>query len=143
MGQPIQLEGTIELGPVGESLTDFSDDITSLVIVRGREQVPRQPTFGNAQRIQGAGAREDQVTINFLHDTAASNVWSQLWDALDTDDSVLEFSATLKDEAVSATNPEFTGKIVVTGLETGGEVGTRNNQSQTYSAFDIVKSTGG
>ena len=44
MGEQYQLSGTLKIGPVGGSLVDVSDDVSSLIISRKRESIPKPAT---------------------------------------------------------------------------------------------------
>lgn len=123
----IQLEGAITIDS-----TDYSAEITSLVLSRRRRTSVLPPTFGNAIESAKAGAEYNEVTINFINEKAASKVWAELYDAIDTDTSELAFTARLDDAAVGADNPSFSGTFVVTGVDLGGTVGQVNTQSQTF-----------
>jgi len=130
-----QLEGNITIGA-----TDHSDDITSLVINGTKATTEGGKTFGDASPTTEVGGAEWSVTINFNHDEGASdNVWSTLYTAFLTDSSEAAFTATLKDEAVSATNPEWSGTIIVTDLDIGGTVGDKKQQSKTYPMKNFAR----
>ena len=134
----IQLEG-----PVTINSTDYSDYITSLVITRRRETTNKPATFGNSRSSQKAGSIVEEVTINFLNGIAASEVWAELWDAIDTDTAELTFSARLDDAVIGTDNPSFSGTMVVTGVSVGGDVGIQNQQRWTFPVTDagITKAT--
>lgn len=123
----IQLEGNIEIGG-----TDYSDEITSLVINMRRNTTTRPATFGNANRSQKAGDAENSVTINFINDTVSTALQAELLAAIQTDSAELTFAATLLDEAVGADNPTYSGTMIVTDLDIGGDVGVENQQRKTY-----------
>lgn len=123
----IQLEGTVTLAS-----TDYSSEITSCVLRRQRRTSVLPPTFGNKIESAKAGAEYNELTINFINEKAASKVWSELFDAIDTDTGEIAFTAKLDDGATGSDNPEFSGTIVVTGAEFGGTVGQVNTQSQTF-----------
>lgn len=127
----IQLEGPITLGG-----TDYSDEITNMVIRRRRNMTTKPATFGNSRESQKAGAVVEEVTITCLNDVAAAQVWAELWDAIDTDSGELAFTARLTSAAVGADNPTFSGTLVVTGAEVGGQVGQQNTQQWTFPIND-------
>lgn len=136
--QFIQLEGHIKLGPVGGPLTDYSAEITKLVIKRTRTSVTIPATWADAEESEAAGARKNSMDIEFLTATTAASVWAELWDALDTDDAELDFEATQSTDAVGGDNPKWSGTIVVMSAETGGTAGTIRTQAQS---FPIKKGT--
>lgn len=127
-GNALQLEGNIMLGG-----TDYSDEISSLVINIQRAVVEIPATFGNAQVGKKAGQRMATLTINFLGDPKdAAGVIEELYTAYLTDSSELTFSANLTTGSTSASNPEWSGTIVVSDLDIGGTVGEHYEQSKTY-----------
>lgn len=128
----IQLEGSAKFGPVGGPLVDYSNQITNCVINRTRATVSSPATWGDVTTDVNAGARTETLTINFLTSVAAASFWAELWDALDTDSGELDFEIRLSDAAVGADNPEFSGTLVTTGVDTGGQAGEIRSQSQTF-----------
>lgn len=134
----IQLEGVMKFGPTAGSLTDFSDQITQCLIVRKRNTVTVPPTFANAQESPRAGSRAEEMTITFLNDLTQSGFWAELWDAIDTDTSILYFEVHFDEETNSTNHPGFTGQVVVTGTDAGGTPGETRSSSQT---FPIVAGT--
>lgn len=132
----LQLTGPITLGG-----TDYSDDVTSIIIRRRRAVVTSPATFGNAREVGAAGAISEEIQVNFLNHIAASRVWAELWDAIDSDNAELAFTARFTDGAVAADNPEFSGTCVITGVEVGGAVLQHNQQSWTFpvTAAGITK----
>jgi hypothetical protein len=148
MALDIQLEGSIKFSVIDDtgipdtvSLTEFGAEITSLVINRTRETVARPPTFANAASEQRAGAKADSVTINFFGDeTTAADFWNMAWEATELAPCELYFEATWKLGPVSATNPKFTGIVMVTDLELGGTVNEYKQQSKTWPARSVTRS---
>ena len=133
----VQLTGSLTIGA-----TDFSDSISSIVIKRTRNSVTVPATLGNIREVDKAGSLKEAVEINFFSDLAAASVWADLYDAIDTDSAELTFSGNLDVGATGADNPEFSGTFVVLGLDTGADVGSLREQSQTYPVTDagITKS---
>lgn len=129
----VQLEGNIKFGSTTAD-TNYNASITSLVINRATDIITIPKTFANALTDSEAGGETQTLTINFLGDPlSASSFWAELWDAMDTDDKSLVFAATLNDSTtVSATNPKFSGTVIVAGLGTGGDPGALRTQSQTF-----------
>jgi hypothetical protein len=135
----IQLKGTMTLATV-----DVSAYVSSAVISRTRQSITRPATFGNIRQTQAAGALVETLTLNFFSSTAAASMWADLYDAIDTDTAELAFECTLNEGAAGPDNPEFSGTIVVLGVDTGAAVGTLREQSQTYpiTAAGITKDIG-
>lgn len=134
----LQLKGNLKLGPEDQStptVTDYSGAITSIVINRERSSVTIPPTLKDARETEKAGPLRESVTINFFSDVDAASIWAELYDAMDTDSAILYFEGNLNEGATGADNPQFSGYFSVLGLETGADVGTLREQSQTYPVY--------
>lgn len=139
MGEQYQLSGTIKIGPVGGSLVDVSDDVSSLIISRKRESIPKPATYGNPKKEARAGAIEDQITLVYsFSEVPSTGLWAVMWDALTNDNGELEFEAIYQDGAIGATNPGFTGIFTVVDMDAGSAVNTWKQQSKTYPARSIT-----
>ena len=134
----LQLEGPVTIG--GQ---DYSDEITSVIIRRRRNIITSPATWGNSREVGAAGALQEEIQINFLNHYAATKVWAELWDAIDTDSAELAFTVRGSDAAIGADNPSFEGVMIVTGVEVGGAVMQHNQQSWTFPITDagITKDT--
>lgn len=136
----IQLEGEIRFGSALTlaSMTDYSDEVSSLVINLTREQKDRPATYGVPRTEKRLGAEADQVTLNFFGDEAEpTGLWVAFFEAFRTDSGELYFSAKYKDGVASATNPRFTGIISIADLDAGSTVGEWKQQSKTYPAREV------
>ena len=134
----IQLEGVVKFGPTAGTLTDFSANITNCIIRYTRATVEKPGTYANAQTSQLAGNRAQEIEVNFINDLTQAGFWAELWDAIDTAESILYFEVHFDQQAQSTNHPGFTGQCVVVGTEVGGEVGSIRSSSQT---FPIVAGT--
>jgi hypothetical protein len=123
----LQLEGAVTIGG-----NDYSDEITSVIIRRRRASVTDPATYGNARETQAAGALQEEIQLNFLNHKAATKVWAELWDAIDTPTAELAFTVLLAEGAKAADNPSFEGTMIVMGVEVGGQVMQHNQQSWTF-----------
>ena len=135
----IQLKGNLTLGA-----TDVAAYVSSMVIRRTRNSVTRPATLGNIRETEAAGALKETLTITFHSSVAAASIWAELYDAIDTDDAELTFTGTLEEGAAGADNPEFSGTVVILGVDTGADVTSLRQQTQTYpiTAAGITKNTG-
>lgn len=139
MGDQYQLNGTIKIGPVGGTLVDVSDDVSSLIINRKREALTKPPTYGNPNKEMRAGAIEDQVTLVFSFSEAPStDLWAVMWDAATNDNGELEFEAIYQTGTISSTNPGFTGIFTIVDIDAGTAVNAWKQQSKTYPARSIT-----
>jgi hypothetical protein len=147
MALDIQLEGSIKFGIpeadgsiLAADLDEFGLEISSLVIGRTRQNVSKPPTFGDASINQRAGALEEALTINFFNDeTVATSFWALCWEAIETTPCELYFEATMVDAVPSATNPIFSGYVMVADLDSGGTVNEFKQQSKTWPARGVTK----
>jgi hypothetical protein len=134
-----QLEAQIKIGPVGGTLVDYSSDVSALVINTKAEQVARPATYGAPNKRAAKGALEDMVTLVFNADEQPSTgLWAVMYDALRNGNGELEFSAVYKAGTISASNPKFTGIILVSDIDTGAPVNQWKAQSKTYPARNIA-----
>lgn len=135
----IQLTGSLEI-----NTTDVSDFVHTLTIKRTRASVTVPPRFGNIREVTKAGALLEALEIRFHSSMAASSLWADLYDAIDTDTAELPFSGLLFDNApMGPDNPEYSGTFVVLGIDTGVDVGALRLQTQTYpiTAAGITRTT--
>lgn len=135
----LQLEGPVTVGG-----TDYSDEITSVIIRRRRNMITSPATWGNARETDAAGALKEEIQFNFLNHYAATKFWAELWDAIDTATGELAFTVRGSSAAIGVDNPSFSGTMVVTGVEVGGQALQHNSQSWTFPITEagIVKATG-
>lgn len=135
----IQLEGEIKFGTDPNDLTDYSDEVSSLVLTTTRAQVERPATYGVPRTEQRLGARSDMVTLNFFSDESVPDgLWAEFYAAATTTDSgEVYFSAKFADGPTSATNPLFTGILAIAEMDTGTTVGEWKQQSKTYPARSV------
>jgi hypothetical protein len=136
----IQLEGEIRFGSALTlaTMTDYSDEVSSLVLNLSRAQVERPATYGVPRTEQRLGAETGQAAINFFGDESEpTGLWIAFFEAFRTDSGELYFSAKYKDGAASATNPRFTGIISIADIDTGSTVGEWKQQSKTYPIREV------
>jgi hypothetical protein len=138
----IQLEGEIRFGSALTlaTMTDYSDEVSSLMLNFTRNQVERPPTYGVPRAEQRLGAETQQATINFFGDESEpTGLWVAFFEALRTTDTgELYFSAKYKEGVASATNPRFEGIIAIADMDAGTTVGEWKQQSKTYPARDVA-----
>lgn len=128
----VQLEGVAKFGPTALSLTDFSDQISKCIIHYRRNTVTVPPTLANAQESPRAGSKSEELEIDFISDMTQAGFWAELWDALDTADSILYFEVHPDTQVQSTNHPSFTGQIIVTETMAGGTVGEVRTGSVTF-----------
>lgn len=135
MTDVIQGAAVVMLGPDAGSLTDYSCYISEFVINEQRVLTVKSPSFGSPASEQKAGADTASVTMTYLavpHGT--SGLWWELRRARGTTTGELYFEVKYDNVAVSASNPKYTGYIVVSDLDTGAAGYTARRQSKTFPA---------
>lgn len=139
----VQLGGTIKLGVSSGTAVDYSSFISQLTINFSRETVTLPATFGKPRASESAAAEKDTVTIEFFSSTAAASVWHELYNAIKTDASELYFEGIYNTTAVGADNERWSGKMVITSLDSVPSVGSLRQQSQTYpvTADGVTRAT--
>lgn len=81
------------------------------------------------------GLKSGSLAVEFLDDTAASNVDATLWPLLGT---VVTFEVRLSDAAVGATNPKYTGSVLISKASFGGSHGALPTKSLTFPVSGAV-----
>lgn len=129
----IQLDGEIQFGTAPDALTDYSNEVSSLIINMTRPGVERPATYGTPRTETRLGPRQDQVTINFFSDEdEPDGLWTEFYEAMNTDDGELYFSG-----RHSLTGRTWTGIIGVADLDAGTTVGEWKQQSKTFPAREV------
>ena len=87
------------------------------------------------------------ITASTPPDCSASMSFAALsmifWDAIADADGTINFTATLRDGTVSASNPEWAGVAIVTGTDLGGQVDEIGVSTLTLPLLDRpTKNTG-
>ena len=114
---------------------DLSDHVTSAVINRSFEELPIT-AMGDASMKYVKGLEASTITIDFLNDTATSQVLQTLQDQWGK-----TCALTLKQtsDAVSATNPEYQTTVLVNNTtDINGAVGDISTQSITFTCNSVI-----
>ena len=114
---------------------DLSDHVTSAVINRSFEELPIT-AMGDASMKYVKGLEASTITIDFLNDTATSQVLQTLQAAWGT-----TVALTLKQtsDAVSATNPEYQTTVLVNNTtDINGDVSSISMQSITFTCNSVI-----
>lgn len=131
----IQGAAVVMLGPDPDNLTDYSCYISEFVINEGRLLTVKAPSFGSPATEQKAGSDTASVVMTFLAvPNASSGLWWELRRAKRTVSGELYFEVKYADTTVSASNPKYTGYLVVSDLDTGAAGYTARRQSKTLPA---------
>ena len=110
---------------------DLSDHVTSVTLNRSFDEL-EVTAMGDSGHKYVKGLEASSVTIDFLNDTAASNVLATLQGAWGTTVEVKLLQT--KGSAVSATNPLYTFNVLVNNTtDINGAVGDVGTQSVTWN----------
>tara|TARA_R110000824_G_scaffold30560_5_gene100401 strand:+ start:318 stop:734 length:417 start_codon:yes stop_codon:yes gene_type:complete len=127
---PLILTGNLSIGGV-----DVSDQVTAFKFSATRDQIEIPATFG-VRKSFAAGNDQYEVEIEYLSDVDATAVTQLFWTAIADTTGTLAVAGTFRPGVASATNPEWTGTAVVTGVGIGGTVNEVGTDSQTFPLTD-------
>ena len=115
---------------------DLSDHVTSIILNRTFDEL-EVTAMGDTAHKFVKGLEASSVTIDFLNDTAATNVLATLQAAWGT--TVTAVFLQTKGTAVSATNPLYTVSILVNNTtDINGAVADIGTQSITFTCNSTV-----
>ena len=98
---------------VGATPVDFSDHVTAFSLNRVLDQV-EVTSMGSTSHQYVSGLASDTITVTLLNDTASGSILATLQGAFGT---TIAFKAVQDSTAaISATNPLYTGTILVDNL---------------------------
>jgi hypothetical protein len=108
-----------------EQLTINSVDYTAISVVKGAvltvDVDQLDPTaMGDGWKKVLGGLKGANLALNLIDDMAAARTDALLWPLLGT---IVTFLVRPTTAAVSATNPNYTGSILIASLSVGGQVG--------------------
>lgn len=130
------LTGQCKIGASAGTAVDVKDAVTALTIRGARAVVEIPATLATGEVSRKAGTSTYELEVAFLgDDTATTALTMLLWDALDATTNPtgeLYFEGNLHAGVTSASNPKWSGTMIVTGSAFGGEVGTVSVDSQTF-----------
>lgn len=125
------LRGEFKAGADAGTAVSYKSEVTTVELMRDRDTIEFPATFGS-DKSSRAGTRENSIRINLINDVQATSLWAALWAAMDTATGELFFSVVYKDETVSATNPIFSGTMIVLASGIGGEASSLSTKSVTF-----------
>lgn len=127
MSLPVQLRGNLKLGAEAP-LTDVKDYVSEMRIIFARDEIEVPGTLGKPKG-KLAGDSEATLRIRLHSGFTVDSIWSILYAAIMTPASELLFEGSFDPGAISASNMQWEGTVVVLGLETGAEVGALRQQT--------------
>jgi len=114
---------------------DLSDHVTSATINRQFTELPVTAMGDSAEKFV-KGLENSTITLDFLNDTAASNVNATLQAAWGT---TVALKLKQTSAAVSATNPEFQTTVLVNNTQDiNGAPGDVSMQSITFTCNSVI-----
>lgn len=123
---PLLLTGNLKVNGLS-----VSDQVIAFKFSGARAQIEKPATFG--QRASFApGGDTYEVEIEYLSDTDATALTQILWTALADVAGTILVAGTFRPGLLSATNPQWSGTAVVTGVGMGGTVNEYGIDSQTF-----------
>jgi hypothetical protein len=115
---------------------DLSDHVTSVTLNRSFDEL-EVTAMGDSGHKFVKGLEASSITIDFLNDTATSNVLATLQAAWGTNVPIVLLQT--KGTAVSATNPLYTATCLVNNTtDINGAVGDLGTQSITFTVSGTV-----
>lgn len=127
---PLVVEG----GQFTLATVDFSDAIPKLILTATADEVDVPQTLATPKTSRKGAVKYEIQLDYFSNDTSlTTELFAAFWDALDTDtDGELDFTFKLRNAAVSASNPEWSGTLIVLEASLGGDVGALSSGSVTF-----------
>ena len=114
---------------------DLSNHCTAVSINRSFEELTVTAMGDTAQKY-AKGLEASTITIDFLNDTAASNVNATLQAAWGT---TVPLTIKQTSAAISATNPEYQTTVLVNNTQdVNGAVGDISSQSITFTCQSVI-----
>lgn len=136
-----QTVAVVKMAPAGDTLVDYSDEVSGFEIDMTRTDREVPATYGLPDESSTAGPKRFAVHIKYNADYATSSLYSMLSSAGIDGDGDVDFSIVYSDATVSASNPKFTGTFTVTDITIGTDVNTYFQQDKTYRAKNYAKVT--
>ena len=113
----------------------LSDHVTSATINRSFDELEVTVMGDNAHKFV-KGLEASTITLDFLNDTAASNVLQTLQAAWGT---TVPLTLKQTSAAISATNPEYQTTVLVNNTtDINGAVGDISTQSITFTCNSVI-----
>jgi len=81
------------------------------------------------------GLKSGTISFDANDDVAASAIDSIMWPLLGT---VVAFEVRMTSSAVGTSNPKWTGSLLITGHNVGGDVGTLSQKSYSLPTSGVV-----
>ena len=114
---------------------DYSDHLKSAVLTLDAAQLDTTD-FASAGWVEMIGGlKSGSLQLNFMDDVADNDVDEELYALLGT---VVTFAVKATSSAISASNPEYQGSVLITGHTIGGAVGELAQKSLTFPTSGAI-----
>lgn len=118
---------------------DYSDHLKSATLTVDAAQLDTTDFASGGWTEVIGGIKSGTLALEFLDDVAANDVDSEIWALLGT---VVTFAIKATSGAISTSNPEYQGSVLVTTTSLGGAVGDLATKSLTWpTSGSIVRDT--
>ena len=108
---------------------DYTDHLKSAVLAVDAAQLDTTDFASAGWTEVIGGLKSGTLTLNFMDDVAASDVDEELWALVGT---VVAYTVKPTSAAISTSNPEYQGSVLVTSHSIGGGVGELAAKSVTW-----------
>lgn len=115
--------------------TDLSSYAKKIELAVDAEQLDATDFASGGWRESVGGLKSGTISFDANDDVAASALDSIMWPLLGT---VVAFEVRMTSSAVGTSNPKWTGSVLITGHNVGGDVGTLAQKGYTLPTSGTV-----
>lgn len=114
---------------------DYSDHLKSSTLTLDAAQLDTTDFASGGWVEMIGGLKSGTLALNFMDDVADNDVDEELFALLGT---VVTFTVKATSSAISASNPEYQGSVLITGHSIGGDVGALAQKSLTFPTSGAI-----
>lgn len=114
---------------------DYSDHLKSAVLTLDAAQLDTTDFASGGWTEVIGGLKSGTLALNFMDDVADNDVDEELFALLST---VVAFTVKAATGAISTSNPEYQGSVLITGHSFGGDVGSLAMKSLTFPTTGAI-----
>jgi len=113
---------------------DFTSFVQS-VTLNIELDTPEATSMGDKDRVRLYGLRQWSMDVTFFQDFDSGSIDATLWDIINNDKFVTIWMKPFKDQAISQTNPQYSGKAVLPAHSpVAGSIGDVSTISVTFNS---------
>lgn len=121
---------------------DLSDHVVQLKIERSRADLDTTAMSSTGAKTRQGGLFDGTISVDFLQDYTTSKVEATVRAAFESSTGVVTFSANPANSANSATNPNYSGSVLVNSHSPiGGKVGDLEVVTHTWPVSGVLTTT--